>query len=73
MTYSPLKPKQKRLQSCDLKAPKRAKISKNRVDDSRDSFKIAGFVGDDAGNLENAGKIRQPQPNIKLLGKYPTT
>ncbi|WP_386628763.1 hypothetical protein [Sulfitobacter geojensis] len=56
-----------------MKAPKRAKIGKNRVDDTRDSFKIAGLVGHDAGNLENTGKISQSQPSIKLLGKYPIT
>lgn len=71
MTSSRLKPKQKRLESCDLEAPKRAKFSKNGMDDTRGPFKIAGFVGHDAGNLENTGKILQSSHNIKLLGKYP--
>ncbi|TLP55309.1 hypothetical protein FEE96_22815 [Parasedimentitalea maritima] len=60
-----------RLQNCELKAPKRAKNQQNRVDETRDSFKIAGFVGHYAGNLENTGTILQSPHIIKLLGRYP--
>ena len=70
MTSSRLKPKQKRLDSCVLSQPKRAKIGEKLGDTACDALKIVVLAGIAHGRLENTSENRQLQPNTKLLGKY---
>lgn len=70
MTGSSAKPRQKRLYRCVLKTPGWTNNAGNLRENRRKGLKTSTTVDGATTELENYGKIRQPHPSTKLLGKY---
>lgn len=70
MTAITTKPELKRLDSCVLARPKRAKINEKLEKRACGTLKINDLIANAAVRVENAHQIGQNPRNNTLLGKY---